>query len=219
MKFYSISIDERKKKYASSFPAFGYPTEEIVCNVCGRKWSSFKKMYEEHRSYTIAFTNDYFSDFMSCEFDYLVNEKVKKYLEEKNIKNVRFAEMPVISKSEIKETMIKEISDKGYDINKMHDLKPKYYRLGSNFGAKLHPDSKVIWMDDGEGRCKHCKYGVGYYPTEFFVPECISLDSWDGSDLFKVKEFMGKLFCTEKLKLLIEEKNFTGVLFKQITCK
>ena len=101
----------------------------------------------------------------------------------------------------------------------MHDFKPQYYRLGSYFGARLHPDSKVIWMEDGKDRCKHCGYGVGYYPMDFFAPECIERDSWDGSDLFKVEELMGKLFCTEKLKLLIEEQRFTGVLFKQIPSK
>ena len=54
----------------------------------------------------------------------------------------------------------------------MHDFKPQYYRLGSYFGARLHPDSKVIWMEDGKDRCKHCGYGVGYYPMDFFAPEC-----------------------------------------------
>ena len=220
MKFYRLSIDEgKRKKYACAFPAFGYPTEEISCNICGRKWNSFKNVYEQHLSYPIVFTNDNFTDFVWCEFDCMVSHEVKVWFEEMNIKNVRFVEMPVVSKSEMDSAYIKQLRDKGYTTNNLHDYKPRYYRLGSYIGANLHVDAKIVWVNSGDNVCSHCGYGVGYQPLEYFVPDCISLDSWDGSDLFKVQEYMGALFCSDKLKQLIEEKGFKGILFKEVQVK
>ncbi len=220
VKFYKLFTDEgKRKKYAWAFPAFGYPTEEINCNVCGRKWNSFKKIFEQHLSYPIVFTNDNFTDFISCEADYMVSQEVKEWFEEINVKNVRFAEMSVISKSEMDTIYIKQARDKGYNVNRFHDIKPRYYRLGSYIGAELHKDSKVVWVDKGDDICPHCGYGVGYRPLEYFAPDYILFDSWNGSDLFKVQEYAGTLFCTEKLKLLIEEKEFKGILFEEIQAK
>ena len=121
MNFYRLSIDEgKRKKYTWAFPAFGYPTEEINCDVCGRKWNSFTKIYEQHISYPIVFTNDNFTDFISCEADCMVSQEVKEWLETINIKNARFSEMPVISKSEMDPTYIKQARDDGYNVNKFH---------------------------------------------------------------------------------------------------
>lgn len=219
MNFYSISIDPgRRKKFTWAFPTYGFPVDKISCKVCGRTWNSFTGISEENRSFPITFTNDYFADFLSCEAYDLVSQRVKDCLETYKINTPKFTEMPVIPKKQLSVEQLKRFRDRGFSVNRFHDEKPVYYLLSAEVGAKLHPDTGVYFINSGTDVCIHCGYGVGYKRRSYLAPEYIQLDSWNGNDIFKVKE-SDQLFCTERFKNLCETTKFTGVCFDEIIAK
>ncbi len=220
MLFYRLGIEEgRRKKYAWAFPPFETDDILVECEICGRKWNDLSEGIEKNTPYPITFTNNYFPDYMCCQGIDLVSQYMKETIENSGISVAKFAKMPVVGKSEFTKEKIKELRDDGYNINKLHDEKPIYYRLGTDVGAVLHSDSNVVWIDEGEYVCKHCGYGVGYEQMDYFAPEYIQLDSWNGNDLFKVREFMGAFYCTERFKKLSEEAKFTGIEFEEIEAR
>ena len=220
MKFYQLRVDIGKRKhYAYSFPAYGYPTEQIHCSICGRVWNSSKKIYDDLLSYPIVFTSDYFADFITIEGETIINEKVKNFFESMKIQGIKFTAMPVVGRGEMDQQLIKKYRDAGQEVKRFHDLKPTYYRFSVPIGAKAHDDSTFYWVDEGEYVCKSCGYGVGYRQVDYFAPLVILLDSWNGSDFFRVQECGLQLFCTEQFKNMLEEQKFTGLIFKEIQAK
>ena len=219
MKFYSICTNPgRRKKYTWAFPTFGFPTDKISCKICGRSWNSFANILKEHRPFPITFTNNYFADFISCEGYDLVNQRFKDFMAEHQIRSPKFVEMPIVTKSQLSESDLKERRDKGFDIKRFHDETPTYYLLDAEVGAELHPDTDVFWRDFGPDVCTYCGYGVGYRRKSYLAPEYIQRNSWNGNDIFKVKEF-DCLYCTEKFKTLCEQAKITGIEFDEIISK
>ena len=217
MIFYRLTVEEgKRRKYAWAFPPFETDDEIVECDFCGRKWNNCKKGFLNNTTYPITFSNNYFPDYLCCQAIRLVSQRMKEIIEKSGIQIAKFTEMPVVGKSEFTKEKLKELRDNGYNINKLHDEKPIYYRLGTDVGAVLHRDSNVIWVDEGEYVCKHCGYGVGYDQIDWFAPEYIQLDSWNGNDLFKVREFIGAFYCTERFKTLCAEAKFTGIEFSKV---
>ncbi len=220
MRFYKMLSDEgKRKKYAWAFPAYGYPTKTISCNQCHRVWNSFAPIFENKLAFPILLTNEHFADMTSCEAMLMANEKVKQIIQSNNIKTVTFSEMPVILQDELSYEQKKELRDKGYNVTKISNIKERYYMIYTEIGAKLHKDSNFEWIEEGEDVCKHCGYGVGYKPKDYFDPYYIELDSWNGDDIFRVEELTGTKICTEKFMSLCKENNVTGILFEEIIAK
>lgn len=220
MIFYRLIVEEgKRKKYAWAFPPFETDDILVECDHCGRKWYNCEDGFLNNSAYPITFSNNYFPDFLCCQALILVSQRMKEIIEKNDIQTAKFTEMPVVGKSEFSKEQLKELYDDGYNIKKLHDEKPIYYRLGTDIGAVLHRDSNVVWIDKGEYVCKHCGYGVGYKQLDYSAPEYIELDSWNGNDLFKVREFMGAFYCTEKFKKLSEEAKFTGIEFEEVEAR
>ena len=219
MKFYRLVIDEgKRKKFAWAFPPFETDCVPVECSVCGRKWNDSSYGMKKNIPYPITFTNNYFPDFMCCQGIDLVSQHMKDVIEESGMAVAKFAKMPVIGKSDFTKEQLKDLRD-DYVVSKLHDEKPIYYRFNSDVGAVLHSDSNVVWVDSGEYVCKHCGYGVGYKQKDYFAPEYIQLDSWNGNDLFRVREFGGAFYCTEKFKMLCEQAKFTGIEFREVEAR
>lgn len=220
MIFYRLIVEAgKRKKYAWAFPPFETDDILVECDYCGRKWNNCEDGFLNNRTYPITFSNNYFPDYLCCQAIRLVSQRMKEIIENSGVQTAKFAEMPVVGKSEFTKEKLKELRDDGYNINKLHDEKPIYYRLGTDVGAVLHRDSNVVWVDEGENVCKHCGYGVGYQQKDYFAPEYIQFGSWNGNDLFKVREFGGAFYCTEKFRLLCENANFTGIEFEKVEAK
>ena len=220
MKFYRLSTDEgRPKKYAWAFPTYGYPTQTVECDICGRSWNTFENIFDKNISFSITFTNNHFADFIACEAFHMTNQSVKNWCESNGISSVIFTKMPIIGKSEFTKEALKSCRERGYNTAKFHDEKPVYYMLSATVGAKLHPDSGVQWVDKGDWVCPHCGYGVGYKKEDYGKPDCIELSSWNGNDLFKVREYDATLFCTEKFKHMCQDARVSGIIFDEIVAK
>lgn len=223
MNFYHLLTDcGRRKRYAWSFPANGYPREVVSCEKCKRKWLSYDKLYEENLPFQVVFTGNYFSDFLSCEGIKLVNDRVKECLESNGIKAPSFSKMSVLTRKEMTEEQLKKYRRrKGYDIvRKFHDEEPVYYKLSAEIDAKYHVDSNIFLNDSGKDVCVHCGYGVSYQKIENYNdPDYIDISSWGGNDIFRVTGFGMGLYCTEKFKNLCEEQGFTGILFREIEAR
>jgi len=219
MVFYHFLPDPgKRKRFAYAFPIDSFPAEIITCPICKRTWKDPRKLYDTNITFHIGFTNNYFPDFMDAQAIDLVSSAGKQFLFQQNIKDLAFTQMPVTGISELSKEQIKGLRDRGYVIKKLHDEKPAYYRFSVGIGASLHKDYNLVWVDSGEGVCTHCGIGVGYELIDPLAPYFIKLDTWDGTDLFKLKE-IGGLFCTENFKQSWEAANLTGAYFKEIETK
>ncbi len=216
MKFYELSVYERGNKGTRAFPTFGYPTREVKCNVCNRIWNDFRSIIDQNKAFSITFTNNCFRDFLSCEAFTMISQSAKNFIEQNEISSAIFVDMPIVSKDELTQEQLKERREMGFNPKKFHNEKPTYYGLSAKVDANLHPNSNVVWIDEGDDVCRFCGYGVGYRRQDYNAPYYIELSSWGGSDLFKVKEFGLNLFCTEKFKRLCEEADFSGIRFNEI---
>jgi hypothetical protein len=66
--------------------------------------------------------------------------------------------------------------------------------------------------------CEVCGYEK-YRPKEKnnFLPQLyLKNGSWDGSDLFRVKEFPAVVFCSERFVEIYKKHTLTGLLFDEI---
>lgn len=219
MNFYELLLDEGgRKKYAWSFPAYDYPCEVVSCKKCNRVWNNMDRCFEENLPFTIVFTSNYFSDFQACEFLTLVNESVKECFEKNEIKGPLFSQMPVLKRKEMTHKQLKQYRI-SHNVNKFHDEDPIYYKLSAEIGAKYHKDSNIYWRVSKTDSCVYCGYGVGYRKKNYDDPSYIDLNSWNGNDLFRAEGLGLHLYCTEKVKNLIEEQGFTGVYFKTVEAR
>ncbi|MBQ9966189.1 MAG: hypothetical protein IJO95_00965 [Clostridia bacterium] len=212
----------RRKRYAYALPfdVNSLPSEKINCPVCKRTWNNSKKLYSDSSiTFPIVFTNNCFSDYINGQLLDYVSSAAKEFLLKQNIKDLSFSQpMPVMGVSELSKEKTKELQDRGYPTKKLHDEKPDYFRFSVAVGASLHEDSNFRWVDSGEYVCAHCGYGVGYKLVDYLAPIYIKYDSWNGTDLFRLKEIGGE-YCTEGFKKRWEEAGLTGIDFKEIEAR
>jgi predicted Zn-ribbon and HTH transcriptional regulator len=214
MKFYRLSTDEgKKKKYAFGILISDYPSKTIKCPSCHREWRK-ELLLEKETNLTICLSNSYYADFSGVVYHTLISEKAKDIFYDTQIKGYTLGEMEILKKEEVPQETIKELRDEGYKVKNISDNPPRYYRLFVEIGARLHPKSEVI----PNGYCKDCGYedyvtkGEDY--VDPFHPLYIKHDSWNGNDLFMVKELGGAIFCSQRFVDIYTETKLTGLLFK-----
>ena len=157
---------------------------------------------------------------MSCQGDSLLSQRALEFLEKQGLDVSTLHKMPIVGCSELTKEQKKALRDVGVNVKKLHDEKPSYYRLTAEKGADLHLDSNVVWVDSGEDVCKVCGFGVGYKQKNWDDPIYIQKSTWNGSNLFKVKEFCGPMFfCSEQFKNKWEEEGLTGIFFEEVIAK
>ena len=74
--------------------------------------------------------------------------------------------------------------------------------------GKAHPDSG-IFIEEYCGYCNNIKFSPIKKGTGIIINE----NTWDGSDIFTIEEFWKFIFVTDKVKEIIEQNKFKGVLF------
>ncbi len=92
MFFYRLTTDIGKRKRFAYGISFGdYPSKEIHCNSCGRKWNK-NMLLDEDLTHMIVFSNSYFPDISDYGIQQLVSDKVKDIFAEEQLKGYHLSE-------------------------------------------------------------------------------------------------------------------------------
>ena len=129
---------------------------------------------------------------------FFVSDKVVNDLRESGVEIMRATEMPIAT---IKAKRLQSI------------LPPKYFVL------EAHPGIDVDWTAMGVPTDNNNRAITNPYPTPWPPKQWIvARSSWSGSDLMSYRNWQipMTLVCTEKIKKLAEEKNWTNIKFTPI---
>ncbi len=213
MSFYKLYIEEgKKKKYATGILITDYISKIINCDLCGRT-RKIAALLDKDSDLQIALTNSYFADFFNVEYHTIVSEKAKEVLILENIQGYELGVLKIVSKSEILSKKIKDLRDSGYKVKDISDDPPIYYRLFVQVGAELHEESNIVLVEE----CNSCDYHK-YMPkdNDYFHPNYIKVDSWNGNDIFRVKESSSAIYCSERFVEIYNKHKLSGLRFKEI---
>lgn len=217
MNFYRLSTNEgKKKKYAFGILISDYPSRIIKCLSCHREWRD-DLLLEKETNLTICLSNIHYADFIDVVYHTLISAKARETFCNKQIKGYSLGNIIIQKKEEVQQETIIELRNDGYKVQNISDNPPKYYRLFVEIGAELHPESEVILT----GKCNDCDFEEYITKGEDYVdpfhPLYIKDDSWNGNDLFMVKELRGAIFCSQRFVDIYTEARLTGLLFDCIT--
>lgn len=211
MDFYRLSTDEGKqKKFAYGIGLDEYPQRLITCDICGREWKK-GMLLDEDTLLSICLSNEFYPDFLNVISHTLVSEKAKDVLAQETITGYKLGIIDIIPRDEIPPAKTKKLRQSGYNVKKISNNPPNYYRLFAERSAELHIKSEVFF----EQECTACGYRK-FVKTDPFKQEYIRKDSWNGSDLFMVKEFGAVIYCTERFVETYQKHNLTGLLFRRV---
>lgn len=212
MTFYKIIIDEgRRKKYSAGIMLDESKNKNIQCNSCGREWEK-EALLDNEVFFNIALTNSNYPDFVYFLYYILVSNKVKDVFLSENIKGYHLEDINVVSKSSIAPSKIKELRDMGYKVNNIPNNPPSYYKLVANRSAGLCQHSNVVL----EVNCDICGFEGYEVIGDIFQPKCIKKESWNGDDIFMVKEFCSVEYCSEKIVEVYKKHELTGLTFQKV---
>lgn len=226
MKFYQISLDEGKReKYAYARTYIDLPEDIRTCSMCGRlvDWNYDYYLNNNVESFSIILTNEHFPDYTYCDsysgLHDVISERCIELLDKEGFNAYTTVKLTTISREEMSEEKIKAFRDsQGLRKAKLiSNLKPIYYRILAEIGAELHDDSNRIWRDG----CKNCGTGSGYWPkdNDYFAPMFIKSSSWNGNDIFRVKETALTTYCTERFNDFFKDNKLTGIKFDEVEAR
>lgn len=210
--FFRFSID-LGKRFAGGVIIGNYPSKKINCSVCRREWVK-DLLLDEQVQLTIALSGSRFPDFLGCVYTELISEKVREVFIKKNITRYHLGEIQILSANTISLKDKKELRRDGLQIKNIAVEPPNYYRLFIDGKAELHEKSGIVLVE----KCEVCGYQK-YRPKDknnFFPTLYLKDGSWDGSDLFRVKEFPAVVFCSERFVEIYKKNNLTGLLFDKV---
>lgn len=127
---------------------------------------------------------------------FFVSNKVISDLTGASIEVWRTTEMPIAT---IKAKILQKMNP------------PTYYVLEAEQGIDVDYEASGVPLDS-DGKPDHRARD-----KDKKGPLAVRLDSWNGKDLFAIRQGVPMvIYCTEKVKTLAEEKNWTNVKFEEI---
>lgn len=216
MEFYALSIDEgQRKKFAYGVLVDDYPNEEVICTHCGREWDKDLLIHDDI-ALEIVLSNNYYSDFLGVIYHVLISDKVYNLLKNEKVTGFHLKDVVIKSVLDLSSEKLKELSKRGYIVKKFSHEKPLYYRLLVDGNAQAHKNSEVILTEF----CEICGFElyttIGKSYIDPFHPIYIDMQTWNGDDLFLVKELGSRIFCTEKFKNIYNNNNLSGLIFDKV---
>lgn len=219
MEIYAISVDEgRKKKFSFGIIIGQYPSKIINCRSCGRAWK--KDLLLEHDiSIKILLSNENYPDFLGVMHHVLVSKVAMEVINNENLTGYVLKRIKPMSVNDLLSDEKKILRQEGYKVNNFSSNPPIYFRMFIDEGAMLHSESNVHLIE----KCIDCGFQsyatVGENYVDPFQPIIIDKSSWNGQDLFLIKELGARIFCTEKFVEIYEKYKLSGLVFEKVEIK
>ncbi|MDD7792997.1 hypothetical protein [Clostridium sp. 'White wine YQ'] len=214
--FYRLFIDEgKRKKYAYGILLNDYPVQRINCGVCNRVWDK-DMLLTLKPEFELVLSNDNLPDFLGLLILDLISEKTKQVFEESEITGYKLFKTNCLKKDEISKEKLKSLAEDGFNKNKISNLVQNYYFLDVSIGAELDSKTEIIVQE----YCNSCGYVKYRTEGKTFIdpahPIYIKKASWNGNDIFRIKELGNTIFCTQKIVDLCKEHKLMGIGFEKI---
>ncbi len=87
-----------------------------------------------------------------------------------------------------------------------------YY--SANITGSIDFDLKAMALKR-KNRCSYCNQFDWSRQRLAIIKTVFDMDTWDKSDLCRITSFPGHIVCTEKVKDIVEEYQFSGVVFQR----
>jgi hypothetical protein len=216
MKLYKIYLDEGgRKKFAESLLLSPKASSRIECKVCNTNWVDPKF----GRPIEIIFTNNNLPDYSMILPEHFVSEKLKEVIENNSLSNCTFEKVITKTIQDLNEEEIQKIKDNGYKVQKLCSTFSSYYAIHLLPGISIHAEMNVTFK-----RCHNCgrvetSKKFDDEKSEFTFDLLLDSATWEGYDLFTVKEFPNRYICTEKFIEICKKENITGFTFEEVKVK
>ncbi|MPW26724.1 hypothetical protein GC105_13100 [Alkalibaculum sp. M08DMB] len=214
MNFYRIYTDEgKRKKYSYGIIMNDNEFKKVECPVCNRTWE-YDPLLDSDNKLKVVLGNSNYADFIMALYFELISQKSLNILLKENTTGWTYEEINTMSKEELTDEQVKDFKEE-YGIKALKSIPnnpPIYYKILAKKTAKLHPRSRVILI----GKCDVCGYEEYDKEGSYFDPDYIEKDSWNGDDIFGVKEYGTTMFCSERFVEIYHKHSLTGLGFDRI---
>jgi hypothetical protein len=214
MNLYTLLTDEgRRKKYAYGIIISKKVINKIYCPECKMMQENYSNICKDI-SYTLALSNDYYADFAQDTgliYGYMILEKTLDILHLENITGFYTKnDLNILSGEQLTLDIRKSLKNDGFKIDKIANNPPKYHTLFANYGAKSHVATNRFITKE----CSLCGY-LEVIDKGDALRSYVYLQkgTWNGNDLFRVKEYGNQIFCSERFKGIYEKYKLTGLKF------
>ena len=195
---YGLSIDysERKYCYAQKNLAFGgYAFSK--CPSCGRQIAEEQPKIQQD-AFVIEGGKQY-PDFLcygGAGLYFLISDKVKKTFEENGVTGY---DDPI------------QVPVYRFHNNELKEDPHNYYLL--NINGCIDFDLKAMSLKK-KNLCASCGQFEWSRQRLSIIKTVFNMDTWDKSDLCRILSFPGYIVCSNKVKSIVEENGFAGVVFQ-----
>jgi predicted RNA-binding Zn-ribbon protein involved in translation (DUF1610 family) len=171
----------------------GYKREE--CPTCKRQVVK-EKIYEGEDAFLIDGAKK-FPDFMqSCTY-FIVSERVMNVLRENNVSGFDEAKKVPLYRSRYRKLIKQE---------------QEYYII--NITGSIDLNLKAMALKR-KHVCPECGSFDWSRQRLYIFDSVFDMNTWDGSDICRIKSFPGYVMISDKLKEIFEEHKFTGATYKK----
>ena len=192
-----VFYSEYKYCYAVENLSFvGYKREE--CSTCKRQIVK-EKIYEGEDAFLIDGAKK-FPDFMqSCGAGtyFIVSERVMNVLRENNVSGFDEAKKVPLYRSRYRKLIKQE---------------QEYYII--NITGSIDLNLKAMALKR-KHICPECGSFDWSRQRLYIFDSVFDMNTWDGSDICRIKSFPGYVMISDKLKEIFEEHKFTGATYKK----
>jgi hypothetical protein len=212
MEVYSILSDEGKtKKYAYAIWVENVPYRTISCDICKNKFQ-VNSLFDPEVIPKIVLKNNHYADFL-WDYVMLTSEKVVEIFRKSDVTGCLLRNIDILPSSKLTKEQIKTLRADSVNVGKLSDEEVKYFRMFTDSTAEFH-ESCGMYLKEFCPLCGYRKYeskGKEYPSIDKIV---IKKETIPNKDLFGAGGT--GLYCSDRFKLIYEEKTLNGLIFSQV---
>lgn len=214
MKFYTLgatSIGPRSQ-YALGLILGDVPSRVINCPVCGRTWKELQLTSFDIPLRAMLYGRripDATWLFSVVIFKTLVLDNLR----DKGLSGIIGKQISMVSGCQASSAELEQYIREGYSRDRMVNSPPEFSILIPEVGINLHPESQVELREQCEV-CGYTKYStIGASEMDPFAQHYLDLRTWNGNDVFRVREWANAVVCTERFVNEWKRGKYTGLDF------
>lgn len=207
-----MTNEGKKNKFAYGIVVSS--TKNSQCSTCNAKQNDY--LHNDGINFKIVLSNENYPDFVLVANQYLISIKAKTVLLEENISPVDCEKFCINSKEDLSTSELKDLKDRGYNTSRIATHPPEYFTVNTPIGGEVHEQSNINLAYKCP-TCGHEKYAtIGYTYVNPLTEYYINESSWNGYDLFRIKQLGKSLFCTDKFVEVYKRYKLTGLEFVKV---
>lgn len=214
MKFYTFTPTSirHRSPHAIGLLLGEVPSTVINCPICQRTWEKLQLTSLDIPLRAVLYGKR-IPDATWLFSVVILRTLILDNLRGKGLSGIIGKQISMVSGCQASSTELEQYIREGYSRDRMVDSPPEFSILIPDVGIHLHPESQVELQE----QCDACGYKkhrtIGSSEMDPFVQHYLDLRTWNGNDVFRVREWADAVVCTERFVDEWKRGKYTGLDF------